>query len=81
MAKNDVADFRPPTMYYTTVPLVPERPHNRHWDTSKLYELRKRIDLNTISDEEIEQVATDFLDGEMVDLASDLLGNTVFPYF
>ena len=40
-------------------------------------ELRKRMDSNTIADEEIEQVAADFLDGEIVDLASDWLGNTV----
>lgn len=72
-----LADFRPPTMYYTTIPLVSERPHNRRWDASKLRELRKRMDSNTILDEEIEQVAADFLDGEIVDLASDWLGNTV----
>ncbi|KAF8266603.1 hypothetical protein EI94DRAFT_1772066 [Lactarius quietus] len=71
------SDFRPPTMYYTTIPLVSERPHNRRWDASKLRELRKRMDSNTILDEEIEQVAADFLDGEIVDLASDWLGNTV----
>jgi len=35
------------------------------------------MDSNTIPDEEIEQVAADFLDGEIVDLASDWLGNTV----
>jgi hypothetical protein len=77
VAEVKVADFRPPTMYYTNIPLVSERPHNRRWDASKLRELRKRMDSNTITDEEIEQVAADFLDGEIVDLASDWLGNTV----
>ena len=77
IAKNDVPDFRPPTMYYTTIPSVSERPHNRRWGASKLRELRKSMDSNTILDEEIEQVAADFLDGEIVDLASDWLGNTV----
>ncbi|OBZ75619.1 Pumilio domain-containing protein C56F2.08c [Grifola frondosa] len=72
-----LADFRPPTMYYTTIPLVSERPHNRRWDASKLRELRKRLDTSTISTEEIDNVAADFLDGEIVDLASDWLGNTV----
>ncbi|KAI0049693.1 hypothetical protein FA95DRAFT_1604162 [Auriscalpium vulgare] len=72
-----LSEFRPPIMYYTTIPLVAERPHNRRWDASKLRELRKRMDSNTISDDEIEQVAADFLDGEIVDLASDWLGNTV----
>jgi hypothetical protein len=64
-------------MYYTTIPLVSERPHNRRWDASKLRELRKRMDTSTISIEEIDNVAADFLDGEIVDLASDWLGNTV----
>ncbi|KAI5123302.1 hypothetical protein M0805_009323 [Coniferiporia weirii] len=79
-AENDIlalADFRPPTMYYTTIPLVSERPNNRRWDASKLRELRKRLDSGTLSVEEIDQVAADFLDGEIVDLASDWLGNTV----
>ncbi|TFK26389.1 pumilio/RRM domain-containing protein [Coprinopsis marcescibilis] len=72
-----LADFRPPTMYYTTIPLVSERQHNRRWDASKLRELRKRLDSGTMSTEEVDQVAADFLDGEIVDLASDWLGNTV----
>ncbi|TBU47957.1 hypothetical protein BD309DRAFT_389886 [Dichomitus squalens] len=72
-----LAEFRPPTMYYTTIPLVSERPHNRRWDASKLRELRKRLDTSTITTEDIDNVAADFLDGEIVDLASDWLGNTV----
>ncbi|KAF8892591.1 hypothetical protein BD779DRAFT_1771131 [Infundibulicybe gibba] len=72
-----LSEFRPPTMYYTTIPLVSERPHNRRWDASKLRELRKRLDSGTMTVEEIDQVAADFLDGEIVDLASDWLGNTV----
>ncbi|KAI0693745.1 hypothetical protein BC835DRAFT_1415764 [Cytidiella melzeri] len=74
---QSLAEFRPPTMYYTTIPLVAERPHNRRWDASKLRELRKRLDTSTITVEEIDIVAADFLDGEIVDLASDWLGNTV----
>jgi protein JSN1 len=72
-----LSEFRPPTMYYTTIPLVSERPHNRRWDASKLRELRKKLDSGTMTVEEIDQVAADFLDGEIVDLASDWLGNTV----
>ncbi|KAF8964657.1 hypothetical protein BDZ97DRAFT_1814932 [Flammula alnicola] len=72
-----LAEFRPPTMYYTTIPLVSERPHNRRWDASKLRELRKRLDSGTMAVEEIDQVAADFMDSEIVDLASDWLGNTV----
>ncbi|KDR73416.1 hypothetical protein GALMADRAFT_141914 [Galerina marginata CBS 339.88] len=72
-----LAEFRPPTMYYTTIPLVSERPHNRRWDASKLRELRKRLDSGTMTVEEVDQVAADFMDSEIVDLASDWLGNTV----
>ena len=64
-------------MYYTTIPLVSERQHNRRWDASKLRELRKRLDSGTMTTEEVDQVAADFMDGEIVDLASDWLGNTV----
>ncbi|KAF5387114.1 hypothetical protein D9615_001864 [Tricholomella constricta] len=72
-----LSEFRPPTMYYTTIPLVSERPHNRRWDASKLRELRKRLDSGTMTVDEVDQVAADFLDGEIVDLAADWLGNTV----
>ncbi|KAF9451210.1 hypothetical protein P691DRAFT_757490 [Macrolepiota fuliginosa MF-IS2] len=72
-----LAEFRPPTMYYTTIPLVSERPNNRRWDAAKLRELRKRLDSGSMGVEEIDQVTTDFMDGEIVDLASDWLGNTV----
>ena len=40
-------------------------------------ELRKRLDSGTMQTAEIDGVAADFLDGEIVDLASDWLGNTV----
>ncbi|KAH7107414.1 hypothetical protein BKA62DRAFT_764820 [Auriculariales sp. MPI-PUGE-AT-0066] len=72
-----LADFRPPTTYYTTIPNVSERPHSRRWDASKLRELRKRLDSGNMMTSEIDEVAADFLDGEIVDLASDWLGNTV----
>ena len=73
-------EFRPPTMYYTTIPLASERSHNRRWDASKLRELRKRLDSTNITTEEIDNIAGDFLDGEIVDLASDWLGNTVSAF-
>lgn len=68
-------------MYYTTIPLVSERTHSRRWDASKLRELRKKLDATTITTEEVDNVAADFLDSEIVDLASDWLGNTVSGNF
>ncbi len=64
-------------MYYTTIPLVTERPNSRRWDATKLRDLRKRLDSGTLSTEEIDEIAADFVDGEIIDLASDWLGNTV----
>lgn len=64
-------------MYYTSIPLVAERQQNRRWDASKLRELRKRLDSGGMTGEEVDEVAKDFVDGEIVDLASDWLGNTV----
>lgn len=64
-------------MYYTTIPLVAERQQSRRWDASKLRELRKRLDSGGMTGEEVDEVAKDFVDGEVVDLASDWLGNTV----
>lgn len=57
-----------------------ERANNRRWDAAKLRELRKRLDSGSMSVEEIDQVSEDFLDAEIVDLASDWLGNTVSPF-
>jgi len=70
-------EFRPPMAYYTTIPVAAERTNPRRWDASKLRELRKRLDSGSCTIEEIDDVASDFLDGEIVDLASDWLGNTV----
>ena len=71
-------DFRPPMMYYTSIPAAQERPpQNRRWDAAKLRDLRKRLDANVVSPQEVEDVAHDMMDGEIVDLASDWLGNTV----
>ena len=63
-------------MYYTTIPPISDRQNNRRWDAAKLRELRKRLDSGTLTAEEIDQISGEF-DGEIVDLASDWLGNTV----
>lgn len=72
-----MTEFRPPATYYTSIPLVSERATNRQWDAAKLREFRKRIDSGTCYVEEIDQVAGSLMDGEIVELASDWLGNTV----
>ena len=55
---------------------VPEPGHARIHDAPKLREIRKRIDNNTITQAEIEEIAIAMLP-EIAELASDYLGNTV----
>jgi protein JSN1 len=62
--------------YETEVPPVPEPSHNRVHDAPRLRDIRKRIDNNTCTPQEIEEVAINMLD-EVAELASDYLGNTV----
>jgi protein JSN1 len=72
------ADFRPPTMYYTSIPPSFDRPNtNRRWDAAKLRDLRKRLDAGGVNQQEMEGIAHDMMEGEIVELASDWLGNTV----
>jgi protein JSN1 len=62
--------------YESEVPSVPEPSHNRVHDAPRLREIRKRIDNNACTPQEIEDVAINMLD-EIAELASDYLGNTV----
>ncbi|KAI9750264.1 MAG: Mitochondrial beta-keto-acyl synthase [Chaenotheca gracillima] len=58
------------------IPAIPEPSHNRIHDAPKLREIRKRIDNNSCSKAEIEDIAMGML-SEISELASDYLGNTV----
>ncbi|PLW16133.1 hypothetical protein PCANC_17169 [Puccinia coronata f. sp. avenae] len=77
-----VADFRPPVTYYTTVPPPINQldPHRRFVtavsDPARLREIRKRFDSNTLSQEEMDQIASELLE-EIIYLSSDYIGNTI----
>ncbi|KAK5108767.1 hypothetical protein LTR62_007827 [Meristemomyces frigidus] len=62
--------------YYLEVPAMPEPSHSRMHDAPRLREIRKRIDNNSCSPMELEQIAIEMLP-EIAELASDYLGNTV----
>jgi protein JSN1 len=62
--------------FKSEIPPVPEPSHTRVHDAPKLREIRKRIDNNTISTTEIEEIALGMLP-EIAELSSDYLGNTV----
>ena len=62
--------------YLSEIPPIPEPSHNRVHDAPRLREIRKRVDSNSISQVEIENVAMEMLP-EIAELSSDYLGNTV----
>lgn len=62
--------------YALEVPPIPEPSHNRVHDAPRLREIRKRIDNNSCSPMEIENIAMEMIP-EIAELASDYLGNTV----
>jgi len=62
--------------YVLEIPPIPEPSHNRLHDAPRLRDIRKRIDNNSCSLNEIENIAIDMLP-EIAELASDYLGNTV----
>lgn len=63
-------------LYHPEIPGVPEPSPNRVHDAPRLREIRKRIDNNSCSPAEIENIAMDMLP-EIAELSSDYLGNTV----
>lgn len=58
------------------IPAIREPAHTRIHDAPKLRDIRKRIDNQSLSQSEIEQIAIDML-SEIAELSSDYLGNTV----
>ncbi|KAJ5039076.1 uncharacterized protein L3040_006746 [Drepanopeziza brunnea f. sp. 'multigermtubi'] len=58
------------------IPPIHEPSHNRVHDAPKLRDIRKRIDNQSWSQQEIENIAADMLP-EIAELSSDYLGNTV----
>ncbi|KAK3692745.1 hypothetical protein B0T22DRAFT_369785 [Podospora appendiculata] len=64
------------TSFVDEIPPIKEPAHTRVHDAPKLRDIRKRIDNQSLTQQEIENIAIDMLP-EMAELASDYLGNTV----
>ncbi|PBP27069.1 hypothetical protein BUE80_DR001975 [Diplocarpon rosae] len=62
--------------YQSEIPAIQEPSHNRIHDAPKLRDIRKRIDNQSWSQQEIENIAAEML-SEIAELSSDYLGNTV----
>jgi len=70
---NNAVNF---TSYAAEISTTVESTHTRFHDAPRLREIRKRIDNNSCSSSEIENIATEMLP-EIAELSSDYLGNTV----
>ncbi|KAJ3558082.1 hypothetical protein NPX13_g9792 [Xylaria arbuscula] len=64
------------TTFIDDIPPIREPTHTRVHDAPKLRDIRKRIDNQSLSQAEIENIAVDMLP-EISELSSDYLGNTV----
>lgn len=62
--------------FASEIPPISEPSHSRVHDAPRLREIRKRVDSNSLSQIEIENVAMEMLP-EIAELSSDYLGNTV----
>lgn len=63
-------------LYHSEIPPIPEPSHSRIHDAPRLRDIRKRIDNQSVTQPEIENIAMEMLP-EIAELASDYLGNTV----
>jgi len=64
------------SQYDAEIPPIMEPGHNRIHDAPRLREIRKRIDNNSCTPLELENIAMDMIP-EIAELSSDYLGNTV----
>lgn len=64
------------TSFVDEIPPIKEPAHTRVHDAPKLRDIRKRIDNQSLSQQEIENIALEMLP-EIAELSSDYLGNTV----
>lgn len=58
---DKVIESRPPTTYYTSIPVIQDRPIRR-FDSARLKDLRKRLDTGMCEQEEIDQITVDLMD-------------------
>lgn len=70
------AEVRPPTTYYTSVPMIGDRQSMRRFDVARLREIRKRLDSGAATQEEVDTITRDLLE-DCAELASDYIGNTI----
>ncbi|SAM70869.1 related to JSN1-RNA-binding protein (pumilio family) [Ustilago bromivora] len=75
-----IAQPRPQITYLTRIPPVPEPPPCKRFDNNRLKEIRKRLEQPSSTSADADAIARDYLPS-IVDLSSDLIGNTLVQKF
>ncbi|KAH8553028.1 armadillo-type protein [Umbelopsis sp. PMI_123] len=75
-AEDPIFEDRTPINYAASIPAVSETVTGRKLETSRLREMRKRLDSGNYSQDEIEAMGLECLP-DVVELCSDHIGNTV----
>lgn len=57
----DRVDGRPPVVYYTSIPMISDR-QQRRFESSRLKEMRKKLDSEALSRDEVNQLAQELMD-------------------
>lgn len=72
----DFAESPSPT-YYNSIPSMPNRSERPPWNEPELRSLRKRVNSSEITSKGADDIARDILEGDIINLACDFIGNTV----
>ncbi|CAO3651859.1 unnamed protein product [Mucor hiemalis] len=75
-AREYVKDLKLSSIYYDSIPPVPELGSNRQFDAARLRDMRKRADSASKGKEEAEAIALECME-DIAEISSDYIGNTV----
>lgn len=78
VADDVVAAGQPekPALYYSYIPVLPERQQFRRFDSLGLKEIRKRLDGQFCDQDEVDRITSDIMEDSVM-LSSDYIGNTI----
>ncbi|KAI9267042.1 armadillo-type protein [Helicostylum pulchrum] len=76
ICRQYVKDLKISSVYFDSIPSVPELSTNRHFDSTRLREMRKRADSANKGKEEAELIAQECMQ-DIAEISSDYIGNTV----
>ncbi|KDN45250.1 hypothetical protein K437DRAFT_268511 [Tilletiaria anomala UBC 951] len=71
---------RPPVTYYASIPSITDAATGRRFDSAQLRDFRKSLDSPHSTQRDVDAIATLFI-GDIIELSSDYIGNTLVQKF